>query len=285
MGTVDRILSRFQNCIVAATLAEAAFLVVLSAACVAPAEAFWPFSEYLDGHNRINVQVLAGTFSECAIKVVNNCGECLDLECTQYHPYQHFDRPDYPAYHPPWPADPTKLCDQDSLTDEAAFLQGRAFVFAQKTLVLNGLKASDPEGALCELGRGLHTLEDLFAHSNYANQGGDGEAACLAALFDTTLAFPVGLRLTCSSNAAGDCYHDQNPDCGSDAFTAYSHMRYAKDKPFPTGVFKKYPCYLGVEHDIAVRGAITAARRYIDVLESEIMREPNGATLWQSLIS
>ena len=138
----------------------------------------------------------------------------------QYVPAHHFDR--VPVTSSIGAALAANLND---------FLQSRSYLITQWNAVQTNIASGNNDAALAALGRGLHALQDFFAHSNYvdlayglAGNPGDSSQA-LAAVLDMTgtLQPPASLLFTSyGSTPGGDL--EQPPD-----ILNYTHGTYAKD--------------------------------------------------------
>ena len=121
-------------------------------------------------HAEATAPAVRGRVCEDAAKVITDANKAVDKG--PYHGGDHFDR-------------------NPGQTDSLAFQNGAAVFRARRDAALAAVSAGDAEAALESLGQALHTLQDLFSHSNYVEMTDADQAAVRAALDDPTLPVPA----------------------------------------------------------------------------------------------
>jgi hypothetical protein len=157
--------------------------------------------------------------------------------------------------------------------DQQVFLNSRAEVLKKRDDIVAILKAGDCSRlgeALDELGQALHSVQDLYAHSNYADQnyqsknvGLDSTAQGVldAALLNTSVQPPTELKLTLYAFSLTE---PENPtgDCNTYDPSVYCHEFWAKDNagknPISGSVNLDYSVF-----NAAVVGAQNATANFI----------------------
>ena len=170
-----------------------------------------------------------------------------------YSPAHHFDRP------------PGK-------THAEAFKDGAKYVQAEIDRAVKALKDGDIMGAIAAIGRGLHTVQDFFAHSNFVDLSEEDKELAKEALFDPSKEPPKSLMLT--------GYDPRAPDPYNPPGDPYPHGRgenmNAKDND-------SHPKF-----EEAYKAAVEASKEFVRVikkkLEEEVGKE-KAAELWSKFKS
>lgn len=126
-------------------------------------------------HDKATVPAVAGRVSAEAVKVITDANRAVDEG--PYHGGDHFDR-------------------NPGRTSFQAFQNGAAVFRAKRAAATDSLRAGNADAGLRLVGETLHTLQDLFSHSNCVDMTDAEQAALLAALDDPSLPLPEGLQLT-----------------------------------------------------------------------------------------
>lgn len=108
-------------------------------------------------------------------------------------------------------------------TDKEAFNDSAKYVREQKQEAIDKAKQGDQKAAIAALGRALHALQDLKAHSNYVDLTADQQQQTHDAVFDPAKMPPDDLKLAGFDPAAADP--------GKPPGDPYSHDDFAKDNP------------------------------------------------------
>ena len=163
----------------------------------------------------------------------------------KYRPYHHFDR-------------------LPGITHKQAFRDGANYVKQEIENVVNAILNGDKEKAMEAMGKGLHALQDFFAHSNFVDLSDKDKDKVWKALFDPDKGIPSSLKLT--------GYDPKSSTPGKPENDEYPHDDYAKDSPnFNKECSKKLPNGK-TKFKEAYDSAVEATGKFIDKFE-EMLKE------------
>ena len=170
---------------------------------------------------------------------------------------------------------PTKLyradhhCDRSEgnvATSKGYFKSTAQYISDRKTAAVQAVTNFDTSGAVDELGRALHALQDCLAHSNYVDLAAADKTAFEAALLDPTKDPPETVQLT-----------GYNPTKGDDEKLAgdpYWHREKAKDEPKPNKKKnnKESEAMIGGQTKFALAraAAVNLAESFLRVVENSV---------------
>jgi hypothetical protein len=147
----------------------------------------WCFSSHI--HDGITIRSVSRKYeSHSAIQEIMNTVEAVDSVETafivtanrQYKSEHHFDR-------------------NPKLTNQAAFLNGVAYVAQKKEEAINAIQQGDSAGAkkaLRAMSQALHAIQDFYAHSNYVNLSDRERSIIQKAFRKQSRYLPSDLKLT-----------------------------------------------------------------------------------------
>jgi len=183
-------------------------------------------------HGQITEKALADLgFSEPTLIIIEKANVGQDVCLRQIHLKRHFDR--LPGERP-----------------EKAYKRSIPYLAREKERVLKHLLEGDYRRALEAFGRSLHTIQDVFAHSNYCDMNEADRRRFAASVVGLEYDFPKSTMLVASP------FGDR-----SDRFH-YSHREHAKDtRDFPEGpeAFER-----------AMEGAVKASGEFTLIVEDEL---------------
>lgn len=161
--------------------------------------------------------------------------------------------------------------DRDKSAHAAAFLQAKAYLWEERDHVVSRIAAGHYYYAWLALGRAMHTLHDLFAHSNYINLGNrDRAIVCAHLRYHDDREVPEAVKITYWKPFA------------SDKKDEYSHKKHNKDAPGRPGLseamdmarFRAYEFLSAIKAEVLDTAGPYNWRRFIGY-DTQVMHGPS----------